>query len=677
MQPPSNLPSNDIGTGDSTLKTPSRLNLFLTQLQPNPETLVLLLAVLVGLGAGVGVVLFRFLIHRMHGLMFGEVSSALSVWGHWTLALIPLLGGLVIGLLRWWIKDFGPGLATLIEVVQGSRDVLLLNPVIKMVTASISLGSGASLGPEGPSVEIGAYFSLLLGQALRVSQERRKLLLSAGAAAGLAAGFNAPIAGVFFALEVILGTTFVASTASVVLLAAVVSAWIAQIGLGSQPAFALPAYEVRSLLELPLYVGLGLLASLVSLIYVRGLRLSQRCFQGKVNGFQWLAKIPQPLHPVIGGACLGLVALKLPQILGVGYETVESMLQDVQFPLQLVIALLIVKLIMTAISFGSGFVGGVFAPALFLGASLGSIYGKVLALALPMLHEYMASPPAYAMVGMAAVLAGSVRAPLTAILLLFELTHDYRIVLPLMAAVGLSTWLVEYLHPQVVIDNTTKPEPAETDVEEPFASTITVAEAMQTSPFKLAAEVLLLEGSQQLIAHRVHGALVVDADEQLVGILTLQDINRLMLRAKTEVEVQAQLHLPIQTFCTTKLVFAYPEELLNEAISRMTTRGLQQLPVVLRDQPQQVVGLLSQADIILAEDLSRTREVLQRHFASKLEAPPMARLETVQSVKIPLSQFGIQTLESVETPDKQGIELPVESSVELPVEVSSARKTAE
>jgi H+/Cl- antiporter ClcA/CBS domain-containing protein len=676
MQSPSHLPSHHPRTADSTLETPS-LTTFLTQLQPNPETVVLLLAVLVGLGAGVGVVLFRFLIHRMHGLMFGEVSSTLSVWGHWTIALIPLLGGLVIGLLRWGIKDFGPGLTTLIEVVQGSRDVLLLNPVIKMVTASISLGSGASLGPEGPSVEIGAYFSLLLGQALRVSQERRKLLLSAGAAAGLAAGFNAPIAGVFFALEVILGTTFVASTASVVLLAAVVSAWIAQIGLGSQPAFALPAYEVRSLLELPLYVGLGLLASLVSLIYVRGLRLSQRCFQGKVNGFQWLAKIPQPLHPVIGGACLGLIALKLPQILGVGYETVEAILQDVQFPLQLVIALLVVKLIMTAVSFGSGFVGGVFAPALFLGASLGSIYGKVLALALPMLHEYMASPPAYAMVGMAAVLAGSVRAPLTAILLLFELTHDYRIVLPLMAAVGLSTWLVEYLHPQVVIDNTTKPEPAETDDETELspALTVTVAEAMQTEPLMLMGEVLLLEAAQQLILRRSHGALVVNADKHLIGILTLQDIHRLMLRAKTEVEVQAQLNWPIQTLCTTKLVHAHPEEPLEEAISRMTTRGLQQLPVVLRDQPQQVVGLLTQSDIALAEDIARTREVLQRHYPSNLEVAPIARLETVPSITIPLSQFGIQSLEAIEQPKEEIEEL--ERTVEVPVEVSSARKTAE
>lgn len=630
-------------------KSPPQFKHLLNHLQPTPETLVLLLAVLVGIGAGVGVVLFRSLIHTLHHLMFGDVSSFLSAWGHWTLALIPLLGGLAIGLLRWWIKDFGPGLATLIEVVQGSREVLLLNPVTKMVTASMSLGSGASLGPEGPSVEIGAYFSLLLGQVLRVSQERRKLLLSAGAAAGLAAGFNAPIAGVFFALEVVLGTTFVASTASVVLLAAVVSAWIAQIGLGSQPAFALPAYEVRSLLELPLYVGLGLLASLVSLLYVQALRISQRCFQGKVAGLQWLAKIPQPLHPVIGGVCLGLVALRLPQILGVGYETVEAMLQDVQFPLQLVIALLVVKLIMTAISFGSGFVGGVFAPALFLGASLGSVYAKVLALALPMLHGYMASSPAYAMVGMAAVLAGSVRAPLTAILLLFELTHDYRIVLPLMTAVGLSIWLVEYLHPQVVIDNSTKPEAVDAE-EESLTPTLTVADAMHTSALKFSGELSLLTASQQIIANRANGALVVDGAEQLIGILTLQDINRLMRRSKSEAEVQALLQQPIQTVCTTKLVYAYLDEPLQEATSRMTTRGLQQLPVVLQDHPQQVVGLLTQEDVALASSIARTREILQRHI-NKSESST-ARLDSLQPVKIQLTQFGIQPLAEELPPSK-------------------------
>ncbi|HEY9630986.1 MAG TPA: chloride channel protein [Coleofasciculaceae cyanobacterium] len=589
---------------------------LLNRVKPKPETTILLLAVLIGMGAGAGVVLFRTLIHAIHGLMFGEVSSFFSAWGHWTLALIPFLGGLSIGLLRWRMQDFGPGLAKLMEVVQGNREVMLLNPVTKMVAASISLGSGASLGPEGPSVEIGAYFSLLLGKALQVSQERRRLLLSAGAAAGLAAGFNAPIAGVFFALEVVSRTAFAASAASTVLLSAVVAAWIAQIGLGSQPAFALPAYEVRSLMELPLYVGLGLLASVVSLLYVRSLKLSQRCFQGEVAGFRWLAKIPQPLHPVMGGLCLGIVALWLPQILGVGYETVESMLQDVQFPLPLVVALLGMKLLMTALSFGSGFVGGVFAPALFLGASLGAMYGKVLAIALPMLHGYIASPPAYAMVGMAAVLAASVRAPLTSILLLFELTHDYRIVLPLMTAVGLSIWLMEHLQPQVVIDNTREPQPAEAiaPLEVPD---ITVAEAMHLAPLQLSAGLTLGNVVQTLLERRDRSVLVVGDDQELLGILTLQDINRLLARAKSESENTLLLSQPIEQLCTTKVLTIHADELLTEAIARMATRGLQQLPVITRESPHRVIGLLTQEDLALAQALAHTREAFQHHLVSQ------------------------------------------------------------
>jgi len=593
---------------------------LLNRVKPKPETTLLLLAVLIGMGAGAGVVLFRTLIHFIHGLMFGEVSSFFSPWGHWTLALIPLLGGLMIGLLRWRTQDFGPGLAKLMEVVQGNREVMLLNPVTKMVAASISLGSGASLGPEGPSVEIGAYFSLLLGKALQVSQERRRLLLSAGAAAGLAAGFNAPIAGVFFALEVVSRTTFAASAASAVLLSAVVAAWIAQIGLGSQPAFALPAYEVRSLMELPLYVGLGLLASGVSMLYVRSLKFSQRCFQGEVTGFRWLAKIPQPLHPVMGGLCLGIVALWLPQILGVGYETVESMLQDVQFPLPLVVSLLVVKLLMTALSFGSGFVGGVFAPALFLGASLGAMYGKVLAIALPMLQDYIASPPAYAMVGMAAVLAASVRAPLTAILLLFELTHDYRIVLPLMTAVGLSIWLSDQPQPQVVvIDNTRESPPAEAIAPSEIPD-ITVAEAMHLSPLQMPGALPLAAAIQTLIERRDRSVLVVGDDQDLLGILTLQDINRLLARAKSDAENAMLLSQPIQQLCTTKVLSVYADELLTEAIARMATRGLQQLPVMTHETPQRIIGLLTQEDVVLAQAIARTRKAFQLHLASQTES---------------------------------------------------------
>jgi len=432
---------------EPTAETPeaSRLSPLFNRLHPSPETLLLILSLVIGGVTGAGVVTFHYLIHFIHSLMLEDFMGVIASKGPWTLACIPTLGGVIIGLMRWRFRDFGPNMSSLIAATRGLQELSPLKPITKMVAASVSLGTGASLGPEAPSVEIGANFGMLLAQVLQLSPERQRLLLGAGAAAGLSAGFNSPIAGVFFALEVVLGSTFATSSVSVLLLSAVVSALIAQICLGAQPAFALPVYDVRSPLELPLYMGLGLLASCVSLAYTEAIQLTDRCFQGKTRGFGWLGRLPRPFHPILGGAIVGLVALQFPQVLGVGYETVEAMLQDVKFSLPLLLLLLLVKLAVTAISLGSGLVGGIFAPAMFLGASLGSAYGICLEM-IPALSDRVAGPPAYAMVGMAAVLAGSARAPLTAILLMFELTRDYRIVLPLMAAVGLSVWLVEFVN---------------------------------------------------------------------------------------------------------------------------------------------------------------------------------------------------------------------------------------
>lgn len=589
----------------------------LNRLQSSPETIVLILAVLIGGGAGIGVVTFRYLIEILHRLMLEDLMGAIAHLGAWTLACVPTLGGIIIGLMRWYWKDFGPGISSLIAAVQAGQEVSAIRPVTKMVAATVALGSGASLGPEGPSVEIGANLGILLGQALRVSQERQRLLLGAGAAAGLAAGFNAPIAGVFFALEVVLGTTFATSAASVVLLAAVVSALIAQIGLGSQPAFDLPAYEVRSPLELPLYLGLGLFASLVSIAYTRSLKWAQDCFKGHIPGFAWFSKLPREIHPVIGGLCIGLVALKLPQVLGVGYETVEAMLRDAEFSLGLLLALLVVKLLVTAVSLGSGFVGGIFAPAMFLGATLGAAYGKILPFALPWFASSIAAPPAYAMVGMAAVLAASVNAPLTSILLLFEMTRDYRIVLPLMAAVGLSAWLAERLNHRPERGATL--EQIESDPEknrvQDVLKTMLVVEAMQQDFVMLPQSLPLLQAGLSLTEQHLHGALVVDSDRQLVGVLTLQDINRTIARfEQTQIKVCLLDHsLMTQTIaeiCTTEILYAHPDEFVNEALDRMSARGIHQLPVIDRETPHQILGVLTQEDVMLACELALTRTSL-------------------------------------------------------------------
>ncbi len=618
----------------SKLNSPfHRFTRVLNRLQPSPESVVLLLAVIIGGSTGMGNVTFHYLIQLIHTWMLKDFMGVISVWGAWTLACVPTLGGLIVGLMRVARPDFGPSMSSLIAAAQGIREISPLRPVTKMVAAAVSIGTGASLGPEGPSVEIGANIGMLLGQVLQVSRERHRLLLGAGAAAGLAAGFNAPIAGVFFALEVVLGTTFATSAVSVVLLSAVVAALIARIGLGAQPAFELPLYQVRSPLELPLYLGLGLLASLVSLTYTQAIQLARRCFQGEVIGLHWLGRLPHPIKPVIGGFCVALVAIHTPQILGVGYETIQAMLQGVEFTVPLLLALLVIKLVMTSICLGSGLVGGIFAPAMFLGATLGTLYGQFLAAIIPTGMVNIAAPPAYAMVGMAAVLAGSARAPLTSILLLFELTRDYRIVLPLMAAVGLSTWLMEILKP------TPPQEPmlqaslglnVEKNLEREILQQLPVAEAMYPSALMLLGSMPVLEAALALTTAQCRSALVVNEAEQLIGLVSLQDINRSLIRLKTEPQTSFTLTQRLADICTREILYAYPDEAIADALDRMGARGLHQLPVVERDNPYHVVGILEQEGVDLACSLATTREVVRQHLALQIVTKELSRIPIKQ-----------------------------------------------
>jgi len=624
---PKPLPSDQGALSPPSPPLASTLN----RLQPSPETVVLILAVVIGSGTGLAVVLFHYLIGLFHRVMLEDVMGVIAFLGAWTLACIPSLGGLIVGIMRWRWQNFGPGIASLIAASQSYR-ISPPQAIAKAIAASVSLGTGASLGPEGPSVEIGANIGVFLGQALQVSQERQRLLLGAGAAAGLAAGFNAPIAGVFFALEVVLGTTFATSAVSVVLLSAVVAALISQIGLGGQPAFALPSYEVRSPLELPLYLGLGLFASLVSIAYTQAIQLVQQGFQGKLPGFCWMEKLPTVLRPVVGGICVGVVALQFPQILGIGYETVEAMLRDVQLSLLLLVSLLIVKLVMTAVSLGSGMVGGLFAPAMFLGASLGAAYGKVLALLLPLAPGSIAAAPAYAMVGMAAVLAASARAPLTAILLLFELTRDYRIILPLMAAVGLSVWLVDRLDPIAHTTSTSQSSGLSLNSvpDQPLEGLhqLLVAEAMRSEFLSLPDSLPVLQAGLRLTTHGARSALVMDAAEHLVGIVTLQDINRMIAWWEQSARTYPNQDFPlinltnqrVGEICTTDVLYAYVDELVVEASTRMAARGLRQLPVVDRNNPQHVLGLLEDETIALQCNLATTRELLRPYITIQPKA---------------------------------------------------------
>lgn len=549
----------------------------------SPEVLVLTLAAVIGGGTGLCVVGFRWGVDWIHRSGFEILMGWVGGWGAWSLALVPWLGGLLVG---------GVG-----RVVQAWPVLSTRYALGRLGLAALSLGMGASLGPEGPSVDLGVHWGRTIAQQLRVSQERSLVLQAAGAAAGLAAGFNAPIAGAFFAFEAVLGTTFTGTAVPIVLLAAVISGLVAQAGLGAQPAFSLPPYEVRTVWELPLYLGLGVLSSGLAVVYTALLGGRQ---PGSLRG------LPSWLQPAAGGVGIGVAALIWPQTLGVGYETIEAMLQNVDLSWGLLLTLIPVKLGLTVVSYATGWVGGLFAPALFLGAALGSAYGQVLGMGLAPLVT-IADPPAYAMVAMAALLACSTRAPLTAILLLLELTRNYLIILPAMAAVGLSIWVLDQVYPHGAPIGLHS-----LDWEDQrFMGDLRVQDAMIPPPLLVQPERSLGKVAQLLMEHQQHTALVVNSQQRLVGLLTPQDIQR-------AVRTYGPLwcSVPVGEWCTQELQTIYPDQSLEQARQRMLTRGLCQLPVVSRGGMPQVVGLLEKDRIETIQKLALTQRVLAQSVMS-------------------------------------------------------------
>ena len=592
---------------------------WLDRLQPS-ETLVLGGAALaLGVLSALGVWLFKALISGVHWAAYDWLGPRLAFLGGWPVALLPALGGLLAGLIvHWWVgQERHHGVAGIMEAVAlaGGRLRFWRVPA-KAVAAAVSIGAGASVGPEDPSVQIGANLGSALGQGLRLSDERVRALVAGGAAAGVAAAFNAPIAGVFFALEIVLGELS-GGAFSVVVLAAVISAVVTQALSGPQPAFHVPAYTFGSVWELPLYLGLGLLAGPLAALYVRALYLAQ-------DTFHRIHCLPNWAKPVLAGLIVGVVGLALPQVLGVGYETIEGLLGGTTLPLAVLLALLLAKLILTPVSIGGGFPGGVFAPSLFLGAALGAAFGAVVVRLFPGLGI---APGAFAMVGMAAVLAGAVHAPLTAMLLLFEMTQDYHIILPLMFAVIISLLVSQRLQHDSVytLGLARKGIRLERGRDVEVLQGLNVSEAMQTGGPTLAETDSLAGALAAFSAARVHGLPVTNAAGELVGVLTLQDIDGL--------PPEEQAARTVGELCTRAVLTAYPDETLGAAMRRLSTRDVGRLPVVDRADPRRLLGVLSRHDLIRAYDTALSQRAAARHRGQQVRLHTLAGTQ-VEEVRI-------------------------------------------
>jgi len=483
---------------------------------------MILTAILIGLLGGGVAIGFRHLIRLSHFGFFwtwdqGLDATAAFPW--WQRLLIPAVGGLLVGPLVWFVarETRGSGVPEVMDSVTFRGGFIRARVIVaKALAAAVTIGSGGSAGREGPIIQIGSAVGSVIGQLSSVSPRRMRVFVACGAAAGIAATFNAPIAGALFAVEVILGELAVTQFSAIVI-SSVTATVLSRHYLGDTPAFSIPDYDLLRAGEFLPYTVLGLLAGLTSVAFITAVFRAQ-------DGFAAL-RVPGWMRPAIGGLLVGGIAVVLPHVYGVGYESLDDALWG-RLMLGLMLLLVVAKVAATAATLGSGGSGGIFAPSLFVGAMLGGAVG-VLA------GQWMtgiADPGAYALVGMGALVAGTTHAPISAILIIFELTGDYQIIPALMVACILSVLVASRLQPRSMY--TMKLARRGSVIHEGgdvnLLRSLYVRDVFDPSPARMNASLTIHE----VIDRMIHGSrehfFVVDDEDRLVGSFSLHDLKALL-----------------------------------------------------------------------------------------------------------------------------------------------------
>ena len=593
---------------------------------PEPASIVFT-AMIVGVGAGLGAVFFRWLIASMQTLSYDVLGNFLGGIKPYHLLIIPALGGAVYGPLiyRYAREAKGHGVPEVMEAValRGGR----IRPrvaIIKSLASAICIGTGGSVGREGPIAQIGSALGSTIGQWLNLSNDRIRSLVACGAAGGIAATFNAPIAGSIFSLEIILGQ-FQATYFGAVVISAVTANVVAQAFEGSVRAFVIPEYVLVSPWELLFYVLLGLIAAVLGAAFTRLLYISEDLFE----------KLPFPpeyLKPILGGFILGVIGLisfkidGFPRVFGVGYDSIGDALFG-KLALQVTFGLLMLKFLATVVTLGAGGSGGIFAPSLFMGAMLGEAFGQIMHIVFP---NITAPPGAYALVGMSAFFSSTAHAPITAVLILFEMTGDYLIILPLMLTTVMGTLVSRMISRESVytMKLTRRGISLQRGRDVDVMETLFVKEVMRPAPDPVPASLPLGKVSTLLDRVRMHGLPVVDRFGHLLGVISIRDIDHATAQS------QDNLIKPVLDFCSRNLVWTNPNETVGTALKRMSQRDIGRLPVVDPDNTKKLIGWISRADIVRAYERALTRRVAMQQQINQVRLGTVAGVQIVEeSVK--------------------------------------------
>nr|MDO8061855.1 chloride channel protein [Candidatus Freyrarchaeum guaymaensis] len=583
--------------------------------------LILLLSAAVGVIGGLSAVAFRHLTSVLEDL-FTYLPDCL---GSAFIVLMPAAGGLIAGLLvfRFAREAKGHGVPEIMEAVAlKGGEIRARVPIVKTLASGVTIGSGGSAGSEGPIAQISAGLASVIAKSFKLDSEHRKLLVVCGVAAGISAIFNAPIGGVLFALEVVYGGIEAVAVVPVVL-SSVIATAVSRIIMGNEPIVELPSFTLSNSWELLFFLVLGLLLGAASVIWVKHFYLVEGIFD-RLN-------VTPYAKPAIGGLLVGAIAVGFPQILGGGYSVMEDVFAG-RFPLLLLLALAFLKMLATSLTLGSGGSGGVYSPSLFIGAMFGGAYGLSLswvlfessagplAFTLPLtklyfkmtlnslfpllqpylslLHPYIGfEPMAYALVGMAACFAASARAPLTAIVMVMEMTGNYYLILPLMAAC-VSSYIVSRIFMKESIYTMRffkKGIDIYLESRRDLLDYIRVGEVMQKNVITITPDMYVFQALE--LAERTHhsGFPVVNKGK-LVGIVTFNDMITAVEEGKEEER--------IGTIATENLIVAYPDETVRQALDKMVEHDVGRLPVVDRGDPSKLLGIITRSDILKAHELT-------------------------------------------------------------------------
>ena len=550
----------------------------LPELRLRENQLFIALTIVIGVLAGLVATLFTLAIDRVNRVLFGLDPSDVRLF------LVPTLMSVATGILLSYAftsaRGSGvPQVKTAYHLQNGA--IPLREPIGKFLMGVLSIGSGHSLGREGPSVQLGAGLASAIGRWLRLPQARIRDLVPVGAAGALSAAFNTPVAAVIFALEEIIGDMNAALLGSTVV-ASVASVVVSRSLLGNEPLFAVPIYELVHPAELLAYALLGVVGGVVSLLFAKGLL-------GLRQAFRQLPERTRPFQPAIGGLAVGAILIVTPQVMGVGYEFIGQALNGGMI-LRTMLILGAVKLVATIVSYSSGNAGGIFAPSLYIGAMVGGAVGLFVNQFAPF---PTAGPGAYALVGMGAVFAGIIRAPMTSVFMIFEITQDYQIFVPLMVANLLSYMISRRYQPVSIYQSLLQQD----GVHLPTAAAVVGAKGrrrtardVMTQDFEFVPRGRPIDDARRTMAAGVSAVLVGDR-EHLVGVVTAAQMAE-AIAADRGVQ-------PIETLVSERPLHVHLDHPLDLVLERLA-QAKGPLPVVSREQGSRVEGIVTMDGLMRA-----------------------------------------------------------------------------